>query len=58
MDKDTMFLLDRIDTNHKEVMAKIDLLSGWKNKITGASMVIAAMVSTIVSFIISAVTGK
>lgn len=58
MNKDTQFLIDRMDKNHREVLDKIDHISSWKNKIVGASMVVTAFISASVSAVVAFLSGR
>ena len=69
MDKDTKFLLERMDKNHESlrreikkdlfiIQTKIDALHAFKNKLTGISVVVTAFISAAVSAIIGFLTGK
>lgn len=61
MDDNTRYLIDRMDAHHESlrreieiVRGKIDFITGFKNKVMGAAMVISGMVSALVHYL----TGK
>jgi hypothetical protein len=58
MNKDTQFLLERIDSHHKEIMEEIKIISAKQNKFAGAFTVITALVSASVSAMVAFLTGR
>lgn len=69
MNKDTVFLLekvdknykevlDKIEQNHKEVLVKIESITTWKHKVAGASMAVTTFVSAAVSALVAFLSGR